>query len=172
MITRPLDLASRLRPINRGWEALSYVNVGALALFFFVFGSRFVLAPGMAVDFALPEASRGATSAWMTDVVIAVPASGQAVVGGAVLDFPALGVWLKERALEDEANGVGDVQAGGARGGKRLLVQASAALPARDLATIYALAAEAGFAGVLVATAESGATGTGGVGAIGVGGAH
>lgn len=141
MITRPLDLASRLRPAPRGLDALFYVNVGALALFFAVFGSRFVLAPGLAVDFALPRASAAGTAARITDLVIAVPASDMAVVEGAVLDFKALEVWLKKRGGED---------AGGRS--RRLLVQASASLPARDLATLYAMAADAGFDGVLIAT--------------------
>lgn len=144
MITRPLDLASRLRPASRGWDALFYVNVGALLLFFVLFGSRFVLSPGLAVDFALPKAGAAATSAVITDLVIAVPATGMAVVDGAVLDFPGLGVWLREQTTT-----------GGAP--KRLLVQASGALPARDLAEIYALAAQAGCAGVLIATDDAGA---------------
>ncbi len=142
MITRPLDLAARLRPAPRGLDALFYVNVGALAVFFFVFGSRFVLAPGLAVDFALPRAERTATSSLTTDVVIAVPASDMAVVDGAVLDFKGLGEWLRVRA------GAGGAEAPR----KRLLVQASGALPARDLARLYTLAADAGFAGVLIAT--------------------
>lgn len=147
MITRPLDLAARLRPAPRALDPLFYVNVGALAVFFFVFGSRFVLAPGLAVDFALPRAERTATSSLTTDVVIAVPAPDMAVVDGAVLDFKGLGEWLRVRA--------------GAAGapGKRLLVQASGALPARDLARLYTLAADAGFGGVLIATDAGAAVG-------------
>lgn len=146
MITRPLDLASRLRPAPRGVDALFYVNVAALGVFFFVFGSRFVLAPGLAVDFALPAADESATARLGTDVVIAVPASNMAVVDGAVVDFNGLGEWLRVRAKnapEAEAPK------------KRLLVQASGALPAKDIALVYALAAEAGFGGVLIATDEA-----------------
>ncbi len=146
MITRPLDLAARLTPISRGWDALFYVNVGALALFFVLFGSRFVLAPGLAVDFALPKAGAAATSTLVTDIVIAVPSTGLAVVNGAVMDFSALSGWLRAEAKKGERP-------------KRLLVQASGGLPARDLAEIYALAADAGFAGVLVATDDVGYAG-------------
>ena len=53
MITRPLDLAAKMRAEPRSFDALFYVNVGVLALFFLVFGSRFVLAPGLGVDFKL-----------------------------------------------------------------------------------------------------------------------
>jgi biopolymer transport protein ExbD len=166
MITRPLDLASRLKPAPRGLDALFYVNVGGLAVFFVVFGSRFVLAPGLAVDFALPQADRAATATLTTDVVIAVPASNMAVVDGAVVDFQGLGEWLRGQA--GEAGGVVGAAAGATTATsvenerntagaprKRLLVQASGALPARDLTQIYALAAEAGFAGVLIATDEA-----------------
>lgn len=148
MITRPLDLASRLRPAPRGLDALFYVNVGALAVFFLVFGSRFVLAPGLAVDFALPAADAAATARLTTDVVVSVPASNMAVVDGAVVDFKGLGEWLRTRAATDKA------VAGAAK--KRLLVQASGSLPARDLTELYALAASAGFSGVLIATDDPG----------------
>ena len=146
MITRPLDLAARMRPAPRGLDALFYVNVGALALFFFVFGSRFVLAPGLAVDFAPPAADESATARLTTDVVIAVPASNMAVVDGAVVDFKGLGEWLRARAHAGP-------DAGARR--KRLLVQAPGALPARDLTQLYALAADAGFGGVLIATNDA-----------------
>ncbi len=146
MITRPLDLASRLRPVPRGVDALFYVNVAVLAVFFYIFGSRFVLAPGLAVDFALPQANTAATARSVTDVVIAVPASNMAIVEGAVVDFNGLGEWLR-------------TQAGSASGRdaekKRLLVHASGSLPARDLAQLYALASDAGFGGVLLATDDA-----------------
>ena len=138
MITRPLDLASRLKPVARGWDTLFYVNTGALALFFLLFGSRYVVAPGLGVDFALPTAGEAATSTLITDVVIAVPAPGMVVVEGAVVDYAGLAGWLRTRVAGERR--------------KRLLVQASASLPARDLAEIYALAADAGFSGVLIAT--------------------
>ncbi len=139
MITRPLDLASRLRAAPRGLDALFYVNVGALALFFTIFGSRFVLAPGLPVDFALPQTSGAGTAARITDLMIAIPASDMAVVDGAVLDFKSLEKWLVE-------------EGGKGQGSRRLLVQVSASLPARDLASIYAMAAKGGFSGVLIAT--------------------
>jgi hypothetical protein len=146
MITRPLDLASRLRPAPRGLDSLFYVNVGALAVFFWVFGSRFVLAPGLAVDFELPVAGAVATAHLETDVVIAVPAPDMAVVEGAVMDFQGLGEWLRARAGDERS----------ARAPKkRLLVQATGSLPARDLAELYALAAAAGFGGVVIATNDT-----------------
>lgn len=53
MITAPLQLEARLRKPPRNFDALFYVNVGALGLMFVLFGSRFVLLPG--VNVALPQ---------------------------------------------------------------------------------------------------------------------
>lgn len=142
MITRPLDLASKLRETPRGGAVLFYVNVGLLVVFFGFFGSRFVLSPGLAIDFVLPKADASATATLAADVVIAVPASGTALVEGAVLDFKALAGWLKTQDAKQRK--------------RRLLVQASASLPAKDLAEIYSLAADAGFVGVLIATEKPG----------------
>jgi hypothetical protein len=156
LITRPLDLSSRLRPGPRGLDALFYVNIGALALFFLLFGSRFVLVPGLAVDFALPRADAAATARLTTDLVIAVPAANMAVVDGAVVDFNGLGEWLRAQANgANSAGPPGAIRGGGDAPRLRLLVQASASLPARDLARVYTLAANAGFAGVLIATDEA-----------------
>jgi biopolymer transport protein ExbD len=141
MITRPLDLASRLKEAPAGGVQIFYINVGLLVLFFGLFGSRFVLSPGLSTDFALPTAGASGVSAQIADLVIAVPSSGTALADGQVLDFRALGLWLKDK------------NAGTSR--RRLLVHASSSLPAKDLAEIYVLAAEAGFAGVLIATEKA-----------------
>src|SRR5207248_1917121 len=55
MITRPLDLAAKLRPEPRNFDFLFLVNGGLLVLFFLLFESRFVLAPGLGLDLHLPE---------------------------------------------------------------------------------------------------------------------
>ncbi|TAG31697.1 MAG: hypothetical protein EAZ36_02915 [Verrucomicrobia bacterium] len=164
MITRPLDLAARLRPLPRGWDAIFYVNVGALAFFFFLFGSRFVLAPGLAVDFRLPQVGEKALTGWTTDVVISVdtvPESDgdrknvtQILVPGAVLTYPELAIWLRAEATR-LPTGIDALGTGRALPQRRLLVRASGRLPASELAKIYALAADAGFSGVLMATLEA-----------------
>ncbi len=56
MITRPFDLVSRLSPPPRDLNAVAWVNVGVIALFFGLLGSRFVLAPGMPVGVGDPGA--------------------------------------------------------------------------------------------------------------------
>jgi biopolymer transport protein ExbD len=49
MITRPLDLESRLSPPPRDLNFVAWVNVGLIVLFFALLGSRFVLATGVPV---------------------------------------------------------------------------------------------------------------------------
>lgn len=141
MITRPLDLASRLRKPARSMDAFFYINVGVIVLFFVLFGSRFVLAPGLGVDFRLPVLPEALQGASRTDVVIAVKRRDMALVEGAVLDFPRLEAWLKRRVAGRE--------------GLRLLIQADAGLTTSDLTELYAMAREAGFAGVTVAAEPS-----------------
>ena len=68
MLTEPLELSSRLRPLPRNGDALFYVTVGALVLFFLLFGSRFVLAPG--ITFSLPQNAAAVASAAPTDLVV------------------------------------------------------------------------------------------------------
>jgi biopolymer transport protein ExbD len=57
MITRPFDFAAHLRRPSAHLEAVPFIDACLLLLFFAVLGSRFVLAPGVAID--LP-ATRGA----------------------------------------------------------------------------------------------------------------
>ena len=52
MITRPLDLQSRLSAPPRDLDFFAWVNVAVIALFFGLLGSRFVLAPGLPVGVA------------------------------------------------------------------------------------------------------------------------
>lgn len=49
MITQPLELQSRLSPAPRDLDFFAWVNVGLIALFFGLLGSRFVLAPGLPI---------------------------------------------------------------------------------------------------------------------------
>ena len=137
MITRPLDLASRLRPPHHGYEFVFYVNAGLIALFFVLFGSRFVLSPGLGLDFSLPVMPAALAGAVSTDVVVSVKGANLAFVAGAKVDFTGLRSYLNERAKGTAA--------------LRLLVQADAALTMRDLTEIYDMAREAGFASVQIA---------------------
>ena len=137
MITRPLDLSSRLKRPPRGFETLFYVNGGLIVLFFVLFGSRFVLSPGLGVDFQVPTMPGSAGEAIPTDVVVAIKGADMAFVQGAKVNFVGLRQYLMERAR--------------GAAGLRLLVQADAALTTRDLTEVSDMAREAGFASVQIA---------------------
>lgn len=137
MITRPLDLSSRLKPPPRGFESLFYVNGGLIVLFFVLFGSRFVLSPGLGVDFDVPVMRGAQDGAVATDVVVAIKGVDMAFVEGAKVNFAGLRQYLVGRAQ--------------GRTGMRLLVQADAALTTRELTEVYDMARAAGFASVQIA---------------------
>jgi biopolymer transport protein ExbD len=146
MIARPLDLATRLRPPLHGTGALHYVNVGLLALFFYLFGSRFVLAPGLGVDFQLPELAGAGEGAAQPTQVISVLRSGQVFSEDGLVDIGQLREWLKARAD---------------RGGPRptLLVRASAGVTLTELMEIEGAAHDAGFRVLLGAEERRGPAG-------------
>jgi biopolymer transport protein ExbD len=145
MITRPLDLASRPRRLPRNFDAFYFINAGLLVLFFLMFGSRFVLAPGLGVrlkgGFALPAMEGAQAHAVATNVFISVPRSGVALVDEGMITYPRLGGWLQARAKEHKA--------------PVLLIRADRSVPMQDIADIEALATTAGFVYVQVAFEES-----------------
>ena len=76
MITRPLELQSRLSPPPRDLDFFAWVNVAVIVLFFGLLGSRFVLAPGLPVGIAgdntleLPQISGANEGAAPASVVV------------------------------------------------------------------------------------------------------
>jgi biopolymer transport protein ExbD len=145
VITRPLDLASRPRRTPRNFDAFYFINAGLIVLFFLLFGSRFVLAPGLGVrlkgGFTLPTMEGAQAHAVATNVFISVPRSGVALVDEGMINYTELGSWLQARAKEHKT--------------PALLIRADRRVPVQDLADIEALAAAAGFAYVQLAFEES-----------------
>ena len=118
MITHPLDLASKLRPPPRNFDALFLVNGALIVLFFFLFGSRFVLAPGLGMDFRLPEMAGAIEGAAPATVVISVPRSDMVLVEDGMFNYTQLRGWLQKRG--QQGKGPGAARAGrpaGAIGG-------------------------------------------------------
>jgi len=95
MITRPLDLASKLSPEPRSFDWLFLVNGGLVVLFFSLFGSRFVLAPGVAV---LPAVAGANASARTTTHQISIVSANQIFAGDGLRDLEQLNEWLVEQA--------------------------------------------------------------------------
>jgi biopolymer transport protein ExbD len=147
MITRPLDLASRLRPPPRNFDALFLVNGALLVLFFFLFGSRFVLAPGLGVNFKLPEMAGAVDGAARSTVVISVPRSNMVLVEDGMLNYAQLRDWLQKRARDEK--------------GLALLVRADRSVPLEDVGAISAMATQAGFTGGVQLAMEAARGGTG-----------
>jgi biopolymer transport protein ExbD len=133
MITRPLELAARLRPPPRNLDALFLVNGALLGLFFVVFGSRFVLAPGLGVDFRLPTLAGAVDGAAATMVVISLPRSDMVLVEDSRLNYAQLRGWLEKRGAREK--------------GLALLVRADRRVPLEDMGKIAEMAGRAGFTG-------------------------
>ncbi len=148
MITRPLELASRLRPEPRNFDLLFLVNGGLIVLFFYcVFGSRFVLAPGIGVDFALPKIAGASAGAAPTTHIITVTRSGMIMIGDGAADLRRLRKWLKDEKQTTAR--------------PSLLIRADVGVEAGELAEILSAAREAGFT-VLWAADEPPAAANGG----------
>ena len=142
MITRPLDLASKLRPEPRNFDWLFFVNAGLLVLFFSAFGSRFVLAPGIGVNFRLPSAVGAEASARRTTHMIDVSSSGQILTEDGVRTMAELKEWLRVQALATKS--------------PVLLVRADTEkVPLAVLTEIYSAGAPLGYEILLAAAATS-----------------
>jgi biopolymer transport protein ExbD len=133
MITHPLDLAARLQPPPRNFDGLFLVNGALIMLFFVLFGSRFVLAPGLGADFRLPEMAGADAGAAPTAVVISLRHSDMVLVDDGMLDYTQLRGWLKQRARREK--------------GLALLVRADRHVRLEDMGIIAEMAAAAGFTG-------------------------
>lgn len=144
MISRPLDLASRLSPPPRRLEYVFFVNLGLIALMFLAFGSRFVLAPGLAGTF-LPQAAGAREGAAPATAYVSIRASGQILTSDGLMSTDQLGAWLRARrarsATAFATKGVRPV----------LLILADAGLPTRNLAQIVSIASDAGYTSTVVA---------------------
>ncbi len=138
MITRPLDLASRLRPAPRNFDAWFYVNAGFLVFFFYHFASsRFILAPGLGVDFQLPRVAGAAANATAATQHISVKESGQIVGNDGPMDLVQLRAWLKGEAARTPS--------------PSLLVSADARVQMAVMTEIVSAATESGFRVTLAA---------------------
>lgn len=143
MISRPLDLASRLRPEPRSFDWLFLVNGGLIVLFFQLFGSPFVLAPGLALKLQLPEVAGAEAAAVAPTSFIHVTDSGQIFADG-VRTIDQLPEWLRAEAKRFKQ--------------PILMIMASHDVRITLLTEITTAAKQAGFADVMTAATEPGQT--------------
>jgi len=97
MITRPLDVSTRLKPPPKNFDYLFWVNGVLIALFFTFFGSRFVLSPGMGIakiDQILPSLTHSAAGAVATQLRLDVAEGGKLYVDTGLISLSELKGWL------------------------------------------------------------------------------
>src|SRR5437870_1399170 len=98
MITRPLELASKLRPEPRSFDWFFFVNGGLLLLYFTLFGSKFVLAPSLGIDFRVPEMKGATDDARPATHHVGVTSSGQIFVPEGLVTLEQFKRWLRDEA--------------------------------------------------------------------------
>jgi hypothetical protein len=131
MITRPLEVAAKMRPEPRSLDALFYVNAGLIVLFFSLFGSRFVLAPGLGVTFQVPTMPGALAGGATTTHRISVVRSDLIFVADeGAINTKQLRVWLERKAKETRQ--------------PSLLVLVAAGVPTTDFTDIASAAHAAG----------------------------
>lgn len=147
MITRPLDLQSKLSPPPRDLDLFFWVNVGAVALFFALLGSRFVLAPGVPVQVGggsaaleLPQTSSVAQGP--ASVVVSYRRDNLVLFEGGIYELRDL-----RKAMEVYAKN---------HPGSTMLVRVDRQVSAQGLLDLFDLARAAGFAQVLLAAESHG----------------
>ena len=138
MIARPLELASRLRPEPRSLDWLFFVNAGLIVMFFSLFGSRFVLAPGLPVTFRLPTVAGAEANAKAPTHVISVVDAGQVFTSDGLRKLADLREWLLREAKRTKS--------------PLLLVRGGADMPIAVLTEISSAASAAGFELLLAAS--------------------
>lgn len=134
MITRPLDLNSKLRPPPRNFDWVHYLNLALIAMFFLFFGSRFILTPAIVVeskDFRIPSRPADSVSYVPGTTVISIKANGQIFTDTGVVNYPQLGIWLAEKIKNSPD--------------ASLLLRADAAVTLQEIARITDLARDTGF---------------------------
>jgi biopolymer transport protein ExbD len=137
MITRPLDLGSKLRAAPATFEWLFFVNGGLIVLFFYLFASQFVLAPSLGVQFRPPEMAGAEANAESASHHVRVTDAGQIFAGDGSLSLEQFQKWLHAQMVEW-------------RGAKRadppvLLIQHGANVSAEIWMRIVGLAQSEGF---------------------------
>jgi biopolymer transport protein ExbD len=145
VITQPLELLARVRRPPRSNDVLAYVSVGALALLFVLFGSKYVLSPGIPIS--LPRDPLARQSAAPTDLVVNMQRDN-------IILFEA-----GRYSLDGFKQRLGTLVQ--AQGPVRLLLRADRQVSGQALINFTAVAMEAGCAVQLAADvpAESGALG-------------
>ena len=139
MLSRPLDLVSKLTAPPRNFDLFFSINVGLLALFFVLFGSRFVLAPGLVVQ--LPELATAHAQATRTTSHLKILSSDQILTDAGMKNLAELPAWLKSEAQLTKK--------------PVLLILAGVDVPIESVTKVYGMAAEAHFDQIVVGAQQA-----------------
>lgn len=147
MITRPLELESRMSPPPRDFNAVAWVNVGLIVLFFSLLGSRFVLATGVLVGVGegaieLPSVNPASASTAATSVVVSYRRDNVILFEGGMYSLAE----LRKHMEAYTRNNPGSV----------MLVRADKQVSNQALADLFAMAGAVGFKNVLLAAEPTG----------------
>lgn len=144
MTTRPLGLSDRLSPPPRDLDALFWVNAGLIALFFSLLGSRFVLAPGLAVGVSggleLPRTPAAAPRA--AEVVVSYRRDNMILFEGGVYELANFRAVLERYAR--------------ANPGAAMIVRVDRQVSMQGFVDLCEIARSAGFAYVQIAAEPAG----------------
>jgi biopolymer transport protein ExbD len=146
MITQPLELQSRLSPPPRDLDFIAWVNVAVIALFFGLLGSRFVLAPGLAIGVGsdntleLPQVSGAAEGAGPASVVVSYRRDNVILFEGGMYSLPEL-----RKHMEGYAK---------LHPGAVMLVRSDRQVSVQAILDLCEMARSVGFANVLLAAEQ------------------
>jgi biopolymer transport protein ExbD len=145
MIARPLDLQAKLSPPPRDSDFFFWINVGAVALFFSLVGSRFILSSGelVTVDgqpggIVIPHTAAASETA--ASVVVSYRRDNMVLFEGGIYELRELLAPMERYAKLHP--------------GSTMLVRVDRQVSAQGLLDLFDLARRAGFAQVLLAAEE------------------
>lgn len=145
MITRPLDLQAKLSAPPRDADFFFWLNVGAVALFFSLLGSRFIQASGELVDtggqpgqIVIPHAETANVTA--ASVVVSYRRDNMVLFEGGIYELRELHAPMERYAKQHP--------------GSTMLVRVDRQVSAQGLIDLFDLARRAGFGQVLLAAEE------------------
>ena len=138
MVTRPLDLLAKVRRPPATWDWLYLVNAGLIGLFFLLFFSKHVIAPGIVIEntsgersLRLPSVPQAVELGGPAAVVISLMGRNLVFTEDGKYTFAEFEVWLRSRRPKDRD--------------ARLLVRADDSVSLNDFSAVFDAASEAGF---------------------------
>lgn len=149
MITRPLDLQSKLTAPPRDFDVFFWVTGALIALLFSLQGSRFIVSPGVAVQvgqdpsLVLPEATN--TQLGGASVVVSYRRDNMILFEGGVYDLRRFQPVLEEYAKKHR--------------GSSMLVQMDKQVTMQGFFALSDIARKAGFTVVMIPAEEPAAPG-------------